>query len=159
MKIYTGCGYDVHKLIEERKLKLGGVEIPNDKGLLGHSDADVLLHAIMDSLLSAAGLDDIGCYFPNTDMQYLGVDSLNLLKKVLDILNANGFKPNNVTAQIICEKPKLRNHIEQMRKNIAEVLKIDIKRVGIMATTNEGLGFLGKNEGIAVIANSSIIEI
>lgn len=159
MKIYTGCGYDVHRLIEERKLILGGVEIPNDKGLLGHSDADVLLHAIMDSLLSAAGLNDIGWYFPSTDMQYFGISSLKLLEKVLIVLITNGFNVNNVSAQIICEKPKLQDYIKKMRENIAYTLKIDIKHVGITATTNEGLGYLGKSEGIAAIANCSIIEI
>ena len=158
MKIFTGCGYDVHKFIEERKLKLGGVEIPYDMGLLGHSDADVLLHAIMDSLLSAAGLKDIGWHFPNSDMQYFGISSLTLLEKVLKILADNGYIPNNVSAQIICEKPVLKDYIDNMRENIANALKIDIKRVAVMATTNEGLGFVGRNEGIAVIANSSIIE-
>lgn len=159
MNIYTGCGYDVHKLIEERKLILGGVEIPNDKGLLGHSDADVLLHAVMDSLLSAAGLNDIGWYFPNNDMQYLGIESLKLLEKISVILITNGFKPNNISAVIVCEKPKLQGYILKMRENIANILKIDISRVGITATTNEALGSLGRNEGIAAIANSSIIEL
>lgn len=159
MKIYTGCGYDIHKLIEERKLILGGVEIPNERGLLGHSDADVLLHAIIDSLLSAAGLNDIGWYFPNTDMQYFGISSLELLQKVSVILITNGFTVNNISAVIICENPKLQDYVKKMRENIAYTLKIDVKRVGITATTNEGIGALGRNEGIAAMANCSIMEI
>jgi len=156
MDIFSGCGYDAHKYSKDRKLILGGVEVPFEKGLLGHSDADVLLHAVMDSLLSAAGLFDIGFYFQDSDSKYKGISSLKLLEQVYGILKENGFEPNNVTAAIICEQPKLKDYIPLMKQNIANILKINIKRVGISATTNEGMGFVGRCEGIGVIANSTV---
>lgn len=156
MDIFSGCGYDAHKFCENRKLILGGVEILYKKGLLGHSDADVLLHAIMDSLLSAAGLNDIGFYFPDSDVKYKDISSLELLKQVYNILKENGFEPNNVTAAIICEEPTLKDYISLMKQNISNVLKINVHRVGLTATTNEGMGFIGRKEGIAVISNATV---
>ena len=145
----VGMGYDVHKLVEGRKLILGGVEIPYEKGLLGHSDADVLLHAIMDSLLGAAALGDIGKHFPDTDEKYKGISSLKLLGYVGELLDEKGFIIENIDATIIAQKPKMRPHIDLMRSNIAETLKIDIDQVNVKATTEEGLGFTGSGEGIS----------
>lgn len=145
----VGMGYDVHKLVEGRKLILGGVEIPYEKGLLGHSDADVLVHAIMDALLGAAALGDIGKHFPDTDPAYKGADSLELLSHVAKLLDENNMLVGNIDATIIAQKPKMAPHIEQMRKNIAERLLVDITQVNIKATTEEGLGFTGSGEGIS----------
>lgn len=145
----VGMGYDVHKLVEGRKLILGGVEIPYEKGLLGHSDADVLVHAIMDALLGAAALGDIGKHFPDTDPAYKGADSLELLSHVAKLLDENNMLVGNIDATIIAQKPKMAPHIEQMRKNIAEQLLVDITQVNIKATTEEGLGFTGRGEGIS----------
>ncbi len=143
-----GMGYDVHKLVEGRKLILGGVEIPFEKGLLGHSDADCLTHAIMDSLLGAAALGDIGKHFPDTDPEYKGADSLKLLDTVRQLLDKENYIIGNIDATIIAQKPKMAPHIEQMRKNIADTLCIEIGRVNIKATTEEGLGFTGEGLGI-----------
>lgn len=144
-----GMGYDVHKLVEGRKLILGGVLIPYEKGLLGHSDADVLIHAIMDSLLGAAALGDIGKHFPDTDPKYSGISSILLLKEVAALINNNGYEIGNIDATIIAQKPKMAPHIEDMRKNIAFALDIDISKISIKATTEEGLGFTGRSEGIS----------
>lgn len=144
-----GYGYDVHKLVEGRKLIIGGVDIPYEKGLLGHSDADVLLHAVMDSLLGAAALGDIGKHFPDSDDKYKGISSIKLLKEVLALINDNNYCIINLDATIIAQKPKMRPYIDQMRCNIAEALEIDINTVNVKATTEEGLGFTGKEEGIA----------
>lgn len=145
----VGMGYDVHKLVENRKLILGGVEIPYEKGLLGHSDADVLLHAIMDALLGAAALGDIGRHFPDSDPKYSGISSILLLKHVKALLDENCFMIENIDATIIAQRPKMMPHIEQMRSNIAEALDLDVSRINVKATTEEGLGFTGTGEGIS----------
>ena len=147
-----GMGYDVHKLTEGRKLIIGGVEIPHEKGLLGHSDADVLLHAIMDALLGAAALGDIGKHFPDTDMTYKGISSLKLLSHVGNLLEENCFLIENIDATIIAQAPKMRPHIDTMRQNIADALGITVAQVNVKATTEEGLGFTGEGLGIAAHA-------
>lgn len=144
-----GHGYDVHRLAEGRRLILGGVDIPWEKGLLGHSDADVLTHAVMDALLGAAGLGDIGRHFPDTDPAYAGADSLKLLEHVVGLLRERGFAVGNVDATILAQRPKLAPHIPRMRDNLARVMGIDPGRVNVKATTEEGLGFTGSGEGIA----------
>jgi 2-C-methyl-D-erythritol 2,4-cyclodiphosphate synthase len=144
-----GHGYDVHRFCEDRPLFLGGVNIPFEKGLLGHSDADVLLHAISDALLGAAALGDIGKLFPDTDSNYEGIDSKILLKRVGDLLKEKGFKIINIDATVIAQKPKLADYIEVMRKTIADTLSIDVSCVSVKATTEEGLGFTGSLLGIA----------
>ena len=149
MQIRVGTGYDVHKLVEGRKLILGGVEIPHSLGLLGHSDADVLLHAIMDALLGAAALGDIGKHFPDTDDRYKGISSLKLLEHVAQLLQVHGYEIGNIDATVIAQKPKLRPYIEEMEKNIAEVLKISTDQINVKATTEEGLGFTGEQQGIS----------
>ena len=145
----VGTGYDVHRLVEGRKLILGGVEIPHTLGLLGHSDADVLLHAIMDALLGAAALGDIGKHFPDTDEAYRGADSRKLLAHVGELIAEKGYAIENIDATIIAQKPKIGPHIEQMRKNIAETLHLELDQVNVKATTEEGLGFTGTEEGIS----------
>ncbi len=147
-----GTGYDVHRLAEGRKLILGGVEIPYEKGLLGHSDADVLLHAVMDALLGAAALGDIGRHFPDSDPKYKGISSLLLLKHVGALLEENCFVIENIDATVIAQKPKLKDHMDQMKRNIAETLGISEDRVNVKATTEEGLGFTGSGEGISAQA-------
>lgn len=147
-----GQGYDVHKLAEGRKCIIGGVEIPYEKGLLGHSDADVLLHAIADALLGAAALGDIGKHFPDTDPKYEGADSLKLLNCTCMKLREAGYTVVNVDATVIAQRPKLANYIEQMRKNIASALDTDIDSISVKATTEEGLGFTGEGLGIAAQA-------
>ena len=147
-----GHGYDVHRLVEGRKLILGGVEIPFEKGLDGHSDADVLVHAVMDALLGAAALGDIGKLFPDNDDAYLGADSVELLKKVRDILQEHGWKPGNLDATVIAQRPKLAPYIDTMRKQIADVLETDAENVSVKATTEERLGFTGSGEGISAHA-------
>ena len=147
-----GTGYDVHKLVEGRKLIMGGVEIPYEKGLLGHSDADVLAHAIMDALLGAAALGDIGKHFPDTDERYKGADSMELMRQVRRILEENCYLIGNVDATIIAQAPKMRPYIDQMRQNIADALLIDLSQVSVKATTEERLGFTGRGEGISVQA-------
>lgn len=154
-----GTGYDVHKLVENRKLILGGVEIPYEKGLLGHSDADVLVHAIMDALLGAAAKGDIGQHFPDSDPSYKDISSLVLLKKVGDILEDELFCVVNVDATIICQRPKLAAFIPEMIRNIEKTLGLEQGRVNVKATTEEGLGFTGSGEGIAVQAVALIQEI
>ena len=144
-----GHGYDVHVLTEGRKLIIGGVEIPYEKGLLGHSDADVLLHAVMDALLGAAALGDIGRHFPDTDPKYSGISSLLLLKHVGELLEKNLFLIENIDATIIAQAPKMRPHIDAMRQNIADALGIELSQVNVKATTEEGLGFTGSGEGIS----------
>ena len=144
-----GMGYDVHKLVEGRKLIIGGVEIPHEKGLLGHSDADVLLHAIMDALLGAAALGDIGLHFPDSDPAYKGSDSMKLMAHVAELLEEKCFLIENIDATIIAQAPKMRPHIDRMRENIAGVLGIDVCQVNVKATTEEGLGFTGAKEGIS----------
>ncbi len=144
-----GMGYDVHKLVEGRKLILGGVEIPYEKGLLGHSDADVLLHAIMDALLGAAALGDIGKHFPDTDPAYKGISSIRLLEHVADLLEEHQFLIENIDATIIAQRPKMRPYIDTMRENIAKALKIETDQINVKATTEEGLGFTGSGEGIS----------
>lgn len=148
----VGMGYDVHRLTEGRKLILGGVEIPYEKGLLGHSDADVLIHAIMDALLGAAALGDIGKHFPDTDEKYRGISSVILLKHVAALLEENCFVIENIDATVIAQRPKLLPYMEQMRSNIADALGLEIDRVNIKATTEEGLGFTGSGEGISAQA-------
>lgn len=147
-----GSGYDVHKLVEGRDCIIGGVKIPYEKGLLGHSDADVLLHAIADALLGAAAMGDIGKHFPDTDPRFKGADSRKLLSEVLHLISAKGYCIINLDATIIAQKPKMASHIEQMRQNIAETLEIGIEQVNIKATTEEGLGFTGAGLGIAASA-------
>lgn len=147
-----GHGYDVHRLTEGRKLILGGVDIPYEKGLLGHSDADVLTHAIMDALLGAAALGDIGKLFPDTDPAYAGADSLMLLERVRERLSKAGYRVGNIDATILAQRPKLAPHIPQMRTNLANRLEIEVDQVSIKATTEEGLGFTGTGEGMAAHA-------
>ena len=147
-----GHGYDVHKLVEGRRLVLGGVDIPHNTGLLGHSDADVLLHAISDALLGAAAMGDIGKHFPDNDAKYKGADSLVLLKRVVTKLSCAGYKVVNVDATVIAQAPKLAPHIENMRKNIALAAGVDVGDVSVKATTEERLGFTGSGEGIAAKA-------
>ena len=145
----VGMGYDVHRLTAGRKLVLGGVEIPYGKGLLGHSDADVLVHAVMDALLGAAALGDIGKHFPDTDPEYEGISSIRLLEHVGRLLDEKGYVIENIDATIIAQRPKMRPYIDQMRENIAEALKIETDQVNVKATTEEGLGFTGSGEGIS----------
>lgn len=157
----VGMGYDVHKLIENRDLILGGVKIPFEKGLLGHSDADVLLHAIMDAILGAAALGDIGKHFPDTDNVYKGASSIELLKQVGKLLDKECYMIENIDATIIAQKPKMRKYIAEMEKNIAEALGLEKNQVNVKATTEEGLGFTGTGEGIssqAICAISSMYE-
>lgn len=144
-----GIGYDVHNLVEDRKLIIGGVEIPFDKGLMGHSDADVLVHSIMDSILGALALRDIGYHFPDTDMDYKDISSLELLRRVYDLMDQEGYRVGNIDSVVMAERPKLLGHIESMRENIASVLDIDKGQINIKATTTEKLGFVGREEGIA----------
>ena len=148
----VGMGYDVHRLTEGRDLIIGGVKIPHTLGLLGHSDADVLLHAVMDALLGAAGLGDIGKHFPDTDNEYKGISSLRLLSYVGKLIEKQLYVIGNIDGTIIAQKPKMAPYIEQMRANVAETLKLDISQVNIKATTEEGLGFTGNGEGISAQA-------
>lgn len=150
--IRVGLGYDVHKLVEGRKLILGGVDIPFEKGLLGHSDADVLLHAITDALFGAAALGDIGSHFPDTDPRYKGADSLKLLEACGKELRENGWKIGNIDAVVIAQRPKLLPYVPQMRENIARVLEIEVGQISMKGKTEEGLGFTGSGEGMAVHA-------
>lgn len=150
--IRIGHGYDVHKLVEGRKLILGGVDIPHETGLLGHSDADVVVHAVMDAMLGALALGDIGMHFPDTDHVYSGADSIKLLKRVTEIISEKGYFVGNIDSTIICQAPKLAPHIDMMRKNIAEAIRCDISQVSVKATTEEKLGFTGAKEGISAHA-------
>ena len=144
-----GHGYDVHKLVEGRKLILGGIEVPHTLGLLGHSDADVLTHAIMDSILGAAALGDIGQHFPDNDDRYLGADSTELLRHVMELIREKGYRIGNLDATIIAQKPKLMSYLPQMRKKLAEVMEISEDRLNLKATTEEHLAFTGRQEGIS----------
>jgi 2-C-methyl-D-erythritol 2,4-cyclodiphosphate synthase len=153
----VGIGYDVHRLTRDRKLILGGVEIPCEMGLYGHSDADVLIHAVMDALLGAAALKDIGYHFPDTDPVYKDVSSIKLLGKVREMLEEHMYLIENIDAVIVAQKPKLRPYIDQMTRNIAEALKVEDKQVNVKATTEEGLGFTGHLEGISAHAVCSIV--
>ena len=150
--IRIGHGYDVHRLTQGRKLIIGGVEIPHTLGLLGHSDADVLTHAIMDALLGAAALGDIGVHFPDTDPAYSGADSIELLRKVIDILRREGYRVGNIDSTVIAQAPKLKPYIEQMRTALADACEIDRSQVSVKATTEERLGFSGREEGISAHA-------
>lgn len=145
----VGMGYDVHRLVEGRELVMGGVKIPYEKGLLGHSDADVLLHAIADALLGAAALGDIGKHFPDSDPAYKGISSVILLKKVGELISGKGFLIENIDATIIAQAPKMRPYIDTMRENIASALEIEVSQVNVKATTEEGLGFTGNGDGIS----------
>ncbi len=151
-----GMGYDVHQLTENRKLIIGGVEIPFEKGLLGHSDADVLLHAIADALLGAAALGDIGKHFPDTDARYKGISSIILLEHVGKLLHEKGYSVGNVDATIVAQRPKMLPHIPQMRENIANALNVDVDRINVKATTEEHLGFTGNGQGISSYAVAGI---
>ena len=153
-----GTGYDVHKLTEGRKLILGGVEIPYEKGLLGHSDADVLVHAVMDALLGAAALGDIGLHFPDSDPRWKGADSLMLMRHVRELLKENGYDIGNVDATIIAQAPKLRPYIDEMRTRIAQALQVKPSQVSVKATTEERLGFTGRGEGISAQAVALILS-
>ncbi len=150
--VRIGHGYDVHRLVEGRQLILGGVDIPWERGLLGHSDADVLTHAVMDALLGAAGLGDIGRHFPDTDPAYTGADSLRLLAHVTALLRERGFTVGNVDATVLAQRPKLAPHIPQMRDNLARTMEVGPEQVNVKATTEEGLGFTGSGEGMAAHA-------
>ena len=157
----VGMGYDVHKLVEDRDLIVGGVKIPHTLGLLGHSDADVLLHAVMDALLGAAGLGDIGKHFPDTDPQYRGISSVRLLERVAKLTSERGYVVENIDATIIAQRPKMRPYIEEMEQNIASALGIGADQVNVKATTEEGLGFTGAEQGIsaqAICALTSLYE-
>ncbi len=154
-----GQGYDVHRLVEGRKLILGGVEIPYERGLLGHSDADVLLHAVMDALLGAAALGDIGQHFPDKDPAYEGISSMVLLKKVGELLDEKGYVGENIDATIIAQRPRLADWRPKMAENIAQALHIEMNRVSVKATTEEGLGFTGSGEGIAAQAVALLTEV
>jgi len=155
----VGMGYDVHRLVEDRELIIGGVKIPHTLGLLGHSDADVLLHAIMDALLGAAALGDIGKHFPDTDPSYKGISSLELLKNVRALVEKENYYIENIDATVIAQNPKMRPYIEQMEENIAKTLGIDIKQINIKATTEEGLGFTGTEKGISAQAICSLASL
>ncbi len=157
--VKIGCGFDCHKLVEHRKLILGGIEIEHDKGLLGHSDADVLTHAIMDAILSALSLRDIGYHFPDTDAKYKDADSIKLLEHVLTLIKEKGYKVGNISAVIMAEKPKLKNHIPTITENLAKVLNLAKTEVGITATTLEGIGTVGREEAICVQATALLKEI
>jgi len=158
MDFRVGTGFDVHKLVEGRKCIICGVEIPHETGLLGHSDADVALHALMDAILGAAGMGDIGRHFPDTDERFKGADSMKLTAHVCSLIKAKGYIVNNVDVTIIAQAPKMSPHIEKMRENIAEVLEVEIDRVNVKATTTEKLGFTGRKEGIAAEAVASIVK-
>ncbi len=155
----VGIGYDVHALANNRDLYLGGVKIEHEMGLMGHSDADVLVHAIMDAILGAAAMGDIGRHFPDTDDKYKGISSLLLLKRVNEIILENGYKINNIDSIIIAQKPKLSPYISEMQKNIANVLGVDVSCINVKATTTEKLGFEGRQEGISAQAVCTLVEI
>ena len=155
----VGCGYDMHKLVPERKLILCGVEVPYERGLLGHSDADVALHALMDALLGAAALGDIGKHFPDTDERFKGADSMKLTEHVVGLLRERDWRINNVDVTIIAQRPKLAGYITTMRSKVAAVLGIDENAMNVKATTTEKLGFTGRGEGIAAEAVASLLKI
>ncbi len=157
--MYIGFGYDIHRLVPRRGLILGGVKIEHSRGLFGHSDADVLIHAIMDALLGAAGLGDIGRHFPDTDEAYRGASSLELLARVESLIGSEGFRAVNIDATVVAQEPRLARYIEEMRRNIADRVGLEPQRVNVKATTNEGLGSLGAAEGIAAYAVVSLEKI
>ena len=157
--VRIGHGYDVHRLVEGRRLILGGVDVPWERGLLGHSDADVLTHAVMDALLGAAGLGDIGRHFPDTDPAYAGADSLKLLAHVVALLRERGYTVGNVDATVLAQRPKLAPHIPQMRDNLARTMEVGPEQVNVKATTEEGLGFTGSGEGMAAHAVALIEKV
>lgn len=154
-----GLGYDVHKLVEGRKLIIGGVDVPHEKGLLGHSDADVLVHAVMDSILGALALGDIGKHFPDNDEKYRGADSIKLLEFVYNLIREKKYIIGNIDCTIIAQSPKMAPHIENMRKNIAKALNTDIENINVKATTEEGLGFTGAKEGIAAQSVCLLVKV
>lgn len=158
MDIRIGNGYDVHKLVEGRDLILGGVKIEHEKGLLGHSDADVLIHAIMDAILGAMAKEDIGYHFPDTSDDYLDIDSRVLLRRVYAMVKEEGYSISNIDATVIMQRPKLRPYIEEMRENIAKDLELSIDRVSVKATTTENLGFEGREEGVSCIASTILLK-
>lgn len=158
MDIRIGNGYDVHKLVEGRDLILGGVKIEHEKGLLGHSDADVLIHAIMDAILGAMAKEDIGYHFPDTSDDYLDIDSRVLLRRVYAMVKEEGYSISNIDATVIMQRPKLRPYIDEMRANIAKDLELSMDRVSIKATTTENLGFEGREEGVSCIANTILLK-
>ena len=158
MDIRIGNGYDVHKLVEGRDLILGGVKIDYEKGLLGHSDADVLIHAIMDAILGAMAKGDIGYHFPDTSDDYLDIDSRVLLRRVYAMVKEEGYSISNIDATVIMQRPKLRPYIDEMRANIAKDLELSIDRVSVKATTTENLGFEGREEGVSCIANTILLK-
>jgi len=155
----VGLGYDVHKLVEGRKLIIGGVDIPHEKGLLGHSDADVLIHAVMDSILGALALGDIGKHFPDTDEKYKGADSMKLLEFVYNLISQKEYSIGNIDATIIAQSPKMAPHIQNMRENIAKVLNTSIDNINVKATTEEGLGFTGAKEGISAQSICLLVKV
>ena len=155
----VGLGYDVHKLVEGRKLIIGGVNVPHEKGLLGHSDADVLIHAVMDSILGALALGDIGKHFPDTDEKYKGADSMKLLEFVYNLINEQGYGIGNIDCTIIAQSPKMAPHIQNMRENIAKALNTSIENINVKATTEEGLGFTGAKEGIAAQSICLLVKV
>lgn len=152
MKIRVGMGFDVHQLSDERDLWLGGIKIPAELGLIGHSDADVLIHAIADAILGAAGLRDIGFHFPNTNKKIEGIDSKIILRKVVDLIHEKGWRIENIDATLVMEKPKINPYIEQMKEVLAPILSIEVNAIGIKATTNETMGFIGREEGATAYA-------
>jgi len=155
----VGLGYDVHKLVEGRKLIIGGVDIPHEKGLLGHSDADVLIHAVMDSILGALALGDIGKHFPDTDEKYKGANSMKLLEFVYNLINEKGYSIGNIDCTIIAQSPKMAPHIQNMRENIAKTLNTSIENINVKATTEEGLGFTGAKEGISAQSICLLVKV
>ncbi|MGC7871461.1 2-C-methyl-D-erythritol 2,4-cyclodiphosphate synthase [Desulfosporosinus sp. SYSU MS00001] len=158
MKIRVGIGYDVHALVEGRPLILGGVEIPYERGLLGHSDADVLIHALMDALLGALALGDIGSHFPDHDPRYAGISSLLLLERVVELIKGQGYRVGNIDSLIVAERPKLAPFIPRMRANLARALNVDLESVSVKATTTERLGFEGRSEGIGAQAIVNVVK-
>lgn len=158
MNIRIGNGYDIHQLVADRPLILGGVKIPHTRGLLGHSDADVLTHGIMDALLGALGLGDIGHYFPPNDPQWKGADSIMLLKQVLSLIQSQGWQIGNIDSTIVAEQPKLKPHLKSMRSSLAQAMEIDLEQISIKATTNEKLGPVGREEGICAYAVALLIH-
>ncbi len=159
MDFRVGFGYDVHRLVPGRELFLGGVKIPFDLGLLGHSDADVLLHAVCDAILGAAGLGDIGMHFPDSDHRYKGISSLLLLKEVTEKIGEKGFRLNNLDATIVAQAPKVGPYIPKMRENISKCSEVEVERINVKATTTEGLGFAGKKEGIASYCTVTLLKL
>ena len=155
----VGLGYDVHKLVEGRKLIIGGVDVPHETGLLGHSDADVLVHAVMDSILGALALGDIGKHFPDTDEKYKGSDSIKLLEFVYNLIRVKGYAVGNIDCTIIAQSPKMAPHIEEMRNNISKALNTDINNINVKATTEEGLGFTGTKQGIAAQSICLLVKV